>query len=292
MRLICNLKTVLFVGFVLFLLSDVSLHAGLKEFSDETNSASRGGRSSASNRGSNGGCSKACMETCMETGFSCWAGFNARVWFLRYPYSMSDNDHNFVYLMRPPVDTTEQVIAEDDSPDFMDKLFTDRKKMPDEVYPFYYALSLGFHYAGDSVNCGYAGLSGKFYSFIGPELEARGCNDSDGNLFLFTAGLNISICQFDYFSPDVYGGWAGMRDMMHKDGYTVGVKLRIYPVKPLVLTLKQGVIGFSNITYNETDVRLGVMFNRLEIFAGYRALYSDSIDSRLSGFQAGLTVWL
>jgi hypothetical protein len=264
--------------------------SGLKDFSDESKNAEKR-KSSSSGSSSNSSASSnssddmdGCFDPCGEiigmiiADMYMYANFPVR--YAPYPYCNSEYKDSFI--------TRENVRKSSD-----DKFILSRDEgFPDNTRAHYYSLSAGYHYAGDNVKCGFFSARGKFWKMIGPEAEYRMYSDKDGKLHVFSAGLNIPLFQFDLFSPDFYIGFGGFRGMLDRNGLSIGGSLSIYPFKPVIFTMKGGVLRFDKILYREFDYRLGIILNRYELFGGYRTLYSKDISSKLKGFETGIRVWL
>jgi hypothetical protein len=288
-------KTVVIIIILQCASGSVSLQAGLKDFSDESKQAESNKKkksSSSSSSSDDDGLAGACMEIVFEVLFYFWYSANTSMAYAPYPYCNSASKDNFISYEKIISDEEKDTLiengtvskAEIDTPKF--------KGLPENSRPWFYSFSAGYHWAGDDVKCGFASLRGRFYKLIGPEFEARQYRDKDGKLSYFIAALNIPIMQHDYFSPDFYAGWGGFRGMLDKNGLALGVTLTVYPVRPVVLYGKLGMVDFDSIRYRDYEGRIGLIFNRYEVFGGYRTLYSKAISTKLHGFETGIRLWL
>jgi hypothetical protein len=261
--------------------------SGLKDFSDESKDAERkksssSGSSSHTSNSSNDmdGCFEPCGEIIGMILADMYMYANYPVRYAPYPYCNNEYKDSFI--------TREKV---DKSSDGKFTLSRD-ENFPDNTRTHYYSLAAGYHYAGDNVKCGFFSARGKLWKMIGPEAEYRMYSDKDGKLHVYTVGLNIPLFQFDWFSPDFYIGFGGFRGMLDRHGLSIGGSLSIFPFKPVIFTMKGGVLRFDKIEYREFDYKLGIILNRYEIFGGYRTLYSKEISSKLKGFETGIRIWL
>ena len=98
-------------------------------------------------------------------------------------------------------------------------------------------------------------------------------NDLADNLKI---GLQLSIIQTDFLSASLliqYSKWYGTNMNSLYRGCGASFILRSYPVKPIVLEWKVGWQNYhGHFRVYESDLHLGVMLNRFEIFAAWKTL--------------------
>lgn len=134
---------------------------------------------------------------------------------------------------------------------------------------------------------GFASLQGRFIPHFGPDLDTRVIVDGDDELWISTAGIDISIAQHDYFSLSMYGKAAFLRGILDLSGATLGLQLRSYPFSPISLQLRGGFQSYDGITFGQVEGRLNVHFGRFAVFAGGMLLESDR--AHLHTVESGLT---
>lgn len=98
-------------------------------------------------------------------------------------------------------------------------------------------------------------------------------NDLADNLKI---GLQLSIIQTDFLSASLliqYSKWYGTNMNSLYRGRGASFILRSYPVKPIVLEWKVGWQNYhGHFRVYESDLHLGVMLKRFEIFAAWKTL--------------------
>lgn len=222
--------------------------------------------------------------------FAGWAYVNFNVRYAKYPYSGKIDD-NFI--------AWNSIETEKHKPDLFTSVMNpgaaaaeekEREKFRKRTRPFYFTVSGGYQRTRDGVNCGFASLSGRVYKLIGPEFETRYYRDGKDHLSYTMLGINVPVFQWDYFSPDVYIGKTFMSGIVQLDGFAAGVNVTSYPFRPFILHGRFGRIYMKDITYNEWAASLGVIYRRVELYAGYRSISAKY--ARLQGFEFGTRLWL
>lgn len=129
-------------------------------------------------------------------------------------------------------------------------------------------------------------FEGYFFKFFGPLFENTIYFDSQkmtGNVKL---GGQIALLQTNIISASVFCQWAywygELSNVVSKCGTSVGFNLRSYPFKPFVLEWRLGYQLFDSLYFTESDVRVGIMIHRFEIFGSWKYL---SISAETTGTQ-------
>ena len=135
---------------------------------------------------------------------------------------------------------------------------------------------------------GFASLQGRIIPHFGPDLDTRVIVHGDEELWISTAGVDISIAQHDYFSLSMYGKAAFMRGIIDMSGATLGLQLRSYPFSPISLQVRGGFQGYEGITFGQVEGRLNVHLGRFAIFAGGMFLQSDT--AHLHTIESGISL--
>ena len=269
-----------------------------KDYEREENSKSGKSNSGTRKSGSGDDTCAGCMGEflwygCITAG-SLWFVMNRSLEYSQFPYHQ-DEKSNFVCNYSIDLageETPIQEIAVKEIPDSPDVKGCFNGKS------WFLTLEGGGQYAYDNGN-GWGGrLSGKIFKLIGPEIEAKRIVDrNDDHLDYYAIGVNIPIIQFSGFMPDFYLQAAYLRGIIERDGISYGIIINSYPVKPFSFMLRFGRQSYGNIKgeeygnmkFYDYEGRVGVIFNRFEIFAGYRktaALYAE-----LKGPVAGVKVF-
>jgi len=226
--------------------------------------------------------------------FYCWAYVNLNVRYAKYPYSGKIDDNyiawNSIEMEKPKPDLFTSIMDPGAVAAKEKEREREREKFLKRTRPFYFTLSGGYQRTRDGVNCGFASLSGRIYKIIGPEFETRYYRDGKDYLSYTMLGANIPVFQWDYFSPDFYIGKTFMSGMVHLNGFSTGVNVTSYPFRPFVLHGRFGRIYMKDITYKEWAASLGVIYRRVELYAGYRSIAAKY--SRLRGFEFGTRLWM
>ena len=155
---------------------------------------------------------------------------------------------------------------------------------------YYLTFDLGAQDLGDEGRGYFGAIRGKFWKFIGPEIEVRHMDDGRDILNYYAVGINISIYQISGFMPDFYLQHISFRGLMHMSGWAYGLTVHSYPVKPLALFFRMGKQYFytDSFKYKFVDLegRAGFLINRYELFGGYRRIKTDF--AALKGPLAGV----
>ena len=222
--------------------------------------------------------------------FWCWAYANLNVRYAKYPYSGKIDDNFIAWNSLEMEKSKPDLFTSITDPGAVAAKEKEMEKFRKRTRPFYFTLSGGYQRTRDGVNCGFASLSGRVYKLIGPEFETRYYRDGKDYLSYTMLGANIPVFQWDYFSPDFYIGKAFMTGIVQLDGFAAGVNVTSYPFRPFVLHGRYGRIYMKNITYKEWSASMGVIYRRVELFAGYRSIAARY--SRLRGFEFGTRLWM
>lgn len=284
-------------------------YAALNDFKQDyqkeenSKSGSSGSGSSNSGSGSSGSgnndladCIGGCIwDGCLSFG-SLWFLINHSLEYSKYPY-YQDEKNNFI--CNYSIDQTGK-----DSPSQVQEIAY--KEIPDspkikgcfDGKDWFLTLEGGWQNAFDNGTGGFGRISGKIFRLIGPEIEAKRIVDkNDEHLDYYAIGVNIPIVQFSGFMPDFYIQAAFLRGIIDRNGVSYGIIINSYPVRPLSFMLRFGRQSYGNIKgeeygkikFYDYEGRVGIIFNRFEIFAGYRktaALYAE-----LKGPVAGVKIF-
>jgi len=137
----------------------------------------------------------------------------------------------------------------------------------------------------------WASLEGHFYRFIGPYLETWTLADGSQRLGGYRLGATFSLIQADPFNLSVYGQFNGWYGVVNRQGGAVGLQLRTYPFRPLVLEARLGGQLFEKFSVSEGEFQLGWLFGRYEVVAGVRS-WTITDDRTTFGLSGGLRMWL
>lgn len=116
----------------------------------------------------------------------------------------------------------------------------------------------------------WATLRGHFYRFFGPYLDSWVISDGSDLFYGLRVGGSLSLFQSDPFSMSVFAQWVSWNGILDREGANIGVELRSFPGRPLALQYRLGYQFFGSFHMLESDAQLGILFNRFEIFGGYR----------------------
>jgi hypothetical protein len=111
---------------------------------------------------------------------------------------------------------------------------------------------------------------GHFYRFFGPYIDAWSITDGEEDFYGFRLGGSVALFQSDPFSLSAliqYDRWGGVLD---EEGLLLGIELRSYPFRPVGLQYRASAQLFGGFTVVESDVQLGIILSRYELFGGYR----------------------
>ena len=155
---------------------------------------------------------------------------------------------------------------------------------------FFLAIDIGGQYAySNGMGC-FASVTGRFWKYIGPELEYKRFWDGDDYLDMYAAGLNIPLFQRSGFILELYGQGAWMRGVTRLSGWIVGGIIRSFPFQPVVLQFRCGYHVYDDIEFTDLEGRAGVILWRVEFFGGYR--YLKAKYAQIDGPVFGIRVWI
>ena len=273
------------------------------DYQKEENSKSGNSGSGSSGSGSDknpgdddlAACIGGCMwDGCISPVGSLWFVMNHSLEYSKYPYYQNEKS-NFIcnYSMDlTGTDTPIQEIALKEIPD------SPKIRGCFDGKEWFLTVEGGWQNAFDNGTGGFGRLSGKIFRLIGPEIEAKRIVDkNDDHLDYYAIGVNIPLVQFSGFMPDFYIQAACLRGIIDRNGVSYGIIINSYPVKPLSFMLRFGRQSYGNIKgeeygdmkFYDYEGRVGIIFNRFEIFAGYRK--TAAIYAELKGPVAGIKVF-
>lgn len=211
-----------------------------------------------------------------------WSDHNSRVTYGSYPYDPSGPgpavvDRNFIYnIPRSPLGSDS------------------RNGVAGREKGYWFEIAAAGLGSGlparpaDLKYGGFASLQGRIIPHFGPDLDTRVIVDGDEELWISTAGVDISIAQHDYFSLSIYGKAAFLRGILDLSGAALGLQLRSYPFSPISMQLRGGFQGYEGITFGQLEGRLNVHLGRFAIFAGGMFLQSDT--AHLHTIESGISL--
>ncbi len=136
-------------------------------------------------------------------------------------------------------------------------------------------------------------FEGLLFPYVGPYFENLSLYNAKNGDFDFSQkgfrnnvrlGGLVSLLQTNILSANFivqYTAWQGEHFDDFRRGATVGLLLRSYPIKPLVLEWKFGYQFFPHdFQIFESDLHVGIMINRYEIFASWKALDFSNEDTK------------
>lgn len=245
-----------------------------KEDSSKKNSDSCG---DAIKCGDKVGCFDFCSSDFFIGFIGLWIGHNISVNFGSYPYC------DFGYIQLPDQATSSKFFRGCVSASGV------------------YMNDIGFGYE--------ASLKGYLLKMIGPDIEywqlfdkGTDLEDDNGNPVIsentmkfgcVRVGGRMSLLQFNPFSLAAYVQWIKWYDALDRNGIVFGVDMEIFPVKPFVLKARAGWQIFDYIDFLEIDASIGAIFNRFEIYGGYRGWIdlAEGATFKYHGATAGLRVY-
>ncbi|MCP4137400.1 MAG: hypothetical protein GY754_40915 [bacterium] len=305
-KYLCPLIALLFIiGTSLFKPSMVN--ADLKDFKKDVEREEKTNKSSSDSSGSSCGAGcvsdffSGCFELFTQAAATIWVDMNMAVHYSDYPYKAGE-ENNFIqydpkYLQKkddaakPAPDITVERSGTgwiDPQTDIHEDEDVDESSIEiDTIKNYFYTIEAGGQWARDYGGAYSAAIGGRFWKFIGPEMEFKHTWDGSNHLVYIAAGINIPIIQHDYCTPDIYVQGSFMRGIISKNGVAFGLIFRSYPVKPLSLMFRLGTREYGSISFIDLEGRVGVILNRVEIFAGYRHITSKeaSIGGPLGGIK-------
>ena len=305
--------TALFAISIFFSFID-NARPSLKDFKDGTDKSGTERSSSSDNSsGSDEGCFEDMIGDCLGQIFEAigemWLAHNLSAYYSSYPYEHPQIS-NFINLLpvftkdkksdNPVENKAEPEVeqgykAEESGP--LDDL-AQLKPLPEFDHTYYLNADIGGQWARDDGSGAFVNMSGKIFRILGPECEYKRVIDKEDHLDYLALGINLSIIQTNYFSPDFYIQYASMKGIVDLDGFAFGLIAHSYPVKPLHLMFRIGKQSYTkhetediyrDISFIDLEGRIGVIFYRFEIFAGYRHIETDYAE--LGGPICGIRVW-
>jgi hypothetical protein len=134
----------------------------------------------------------------------------------------------------------------------------------------WFSPSLSTFYLNNIGGGPWLSLSGNIFKFIGPYVDTFLILDGSSYLYGLRAGAHFSLFQTDPFSAAFYLQYQLWTGILTRQGATMGLDLRLYPVKPLALKAKFGFQAFDYVSLGEIELEAGIMLKSWEIFGGYR----------------------
>src|SRR5574344_647429 len=209
--------------------------------------------------------------------FGIWIYDNGAVSFEPYPYAVDGKYLHFNLTASP------------------DPLFAQDR-------PFRYAVATSTVYASGIGFGNESCFEGFLFKFIGPLFENTvytGLHNITGNVKL---GGQMALLQTNPISILFYCQWVHwygtIGDYLPFSGFSGGIIMKSYPVKPLVFEWKFGGQNFGSdyASFLESDLRAGVLFNRSEAFVSwkYQHISNDTtqkIYSRSNGVTIGTRLY-
>lgn len=251
-----------------------------------------------------------CLGSMFEIIGGLWLAHNLSVYYSSYPYEKPQisNFMNPLPVFKkgkgpesPAGDQFKPEGEEDgktEEPSPLDEL-SKLKPVPGFDHTYFLNAEVGAQWALDNGSGAFVGLSGKIFRVLGPECEYKRIVDGEDHLDYLALGVNLSIVQTNYFSPDLYLQYASMKGVVDISGFAFGLIAHSYPVKPLHLMVRLGKQVYTKqetgdiyreIDFIDLEGRIGLIFNRFEFFAGYRHIETDYAE--LGGPIAGIRIWL
>jgi hypothetical protein len=204
-----------------------------------------------------------------------WRAHNNAVFYASYPYaelSPSARERNFIRYDLDSVHVGEGLEVSYEGPQ--------RKR-------HWFGLFTGALATADGSYGGFASLQGRFFPFLGPDVDTRFLTAPESDyLTITTAGLDASILQHDYFVWSLYGKGAFFRGVLERNGAAFGTQLRSFVAQPVSLRARAGVMVFENIAFSQFEGQLAVHVDRFELSGGAMLLQSEK--ARILSFEAGI----
>ena len=203
--------------------------------------------------------------------------------YTKHPYSNTDISNFIVHI-------------DDYNNDNRDET---KPELENEVSPFFFAFTFGGQYAYSNGWGMYAALSGSLLGMMGPEAYFFRYEQDGFWVHTYAAGFNFPLVQIGGFYLEFILQYAGISGNYLEDsrtkrfvlsGANIGVKMRIFPFQPVVLTGEYGFQIYESIQYHLVMGSLGIIIYKFEFFGGYRQL--ESKDTKIGGIIFGLRIWL
>lgn len=257
--------------------ADIDSFTDSVEESNEDAQKDNGHYAKKQTHSSSSSCSDCCSDGVVEILFTLWMLDNGAVTFEPYPYATDDKYMHFNSL------------TGNDTSSFFGDGWSDRSFRYTVATSAVYTKDIGF----GNESC----LEGYIFKCIGPLFENiiyTDLKEVTGNVKL---GGQMALLQSNPLSILLYGQWTHwygkVGEELPKSGFSGGFILRSYPVKPLVVEWKLGWQSFGEdyTNFMESDVRLGVMINRVELFASWKYMnISNDTTSLIYSENNGVTL--
>lgn len=233
-------------------------------------------------------------EACISPLVYLWVDLNCELEYSKYPYYDTEKSNficNYIISSKKQDDSKPEIIDISMPDSSQGKGCFDGKS-------WFLTIEGGGQNAYDNGKGGFGRISGKIFKLLGPELEAKRLVDkNDDYLDYYAMGVNIPIVQFSGFMPDFYVQAAFLRGVIERDGVSYGIIINSYPVRPLSLMVRFGRQSYGNIKgqeygnmkFYDYEGRIGIIFNRFEIFAGYRNM--EALYAEIRGPVAGVKIF-
>jgi hypothetical protein len=111
---------------------------------------------------------------------------------------------------------------------------------------------------------------GHLYRFFGPYFDTWTITDGSDVFYGYRLGGSFSLFQSDPFSLSVFLQYDAWRGILNEDGLHFGGEIRSFPARPIGLQYRAGIQIFDGFNVIESDAQLGLIFERIEVFGGYR----------------------
>jgi hypothetical protein len=146
---------------------------------------------------------------------------------------------------------------------------------------YWFSLGLSGFYLHDIGGGPWISFVGNAYKFIGPYADLYLITDARQFQFGTRLGVHFSLAQFNPFNAGLYVQWQFWNGVLRRHGMTMGIELRLYPLKPISLRFKAGAQVFERFSIGELECELGLMVQAWECFAGSRlwTLGAETIPS-------------
>ncbi len=287
--------------------------ASLKDFKDGVDKSGKKKKASSNKSSkSDDSCMGDIFGDCIsEIGFAMitlWVAHNLSAFYSSYPYEQS-NEANFIYLdfdskdesKKPEKPLYERNKFETDRNDTNKKSIeplSDARILAGFDNTYFFTADIGGQWARDEGSGVFAAIGGKITRLIGAECEFKRIWDGEDYLDYYAFGLNLSLFQNDYISPDLYLQYAAMKGIVNLSGSAFGIITHSYPGNNIHLmfrigkqyyTEQEGEELYREIDFLDLEGRIGVLFSRFELFAGYRHIETDYAE--LGGPIGGIRVW-
>lgn len=257
--------------------NDGSVNSDASKETTESSRAKKKQRVNSSSNSSSTSCGDACGEIFFNVLAGVWAVNNFSVSFAPYPYAYDD--------------TYIQSAISVNNAAYSDSFNPSRYSIATSAV---YLQGIGF--GNETIFEGY------LYRFFGPLFENTiyyDGKDMTGNVSL---GGQIALCQTNPISFSLFMQWSHWYGTVGKvlptNGCSFGIHLRSYPFSPLVLEWRVGeqVFGDSSTNFFNSDLSMGYMIGRIELFASWKHLAiihdrTGEIISKYDGVTVGTKIY-